>query len=146
MKTKLTYLFVLCLLVCIALPAVLLSNSTSAASGQLTDIQEISDRVLLLESGFDWLKWFIVICLPALLVLVTYFHSDTGKKIDKLDSRIDKLESNTRQDIQRLESRIDKLDSKLESGIQDIRILLIQNTSQQDTSKASPQARRQAKR
>ncbi len=121
---KKTLLFILCLLVCIALPAALLSNTASSASGQLTDIQEISDRVLLLESGFDWLKWFIVACLPALLVLVTYFHSDTGKKINKLDSRMDKIDS-----------RIDKL----ESGIQDIRILLIQKqTSQQDTKQGKP--------
>ncbi len=154
MKTKLTYLFVLCLLVCIALPAVLLSNPTSSTSGQLTDWQGIRDKVLLHAASFDWIKWTLAIGLPALLTVLgvcfaaLFFairdtRQETQQGIQKLDSRIDKLESNTRQDMQRLES-----------GIQENRKLLIEliqkqsptNTGPARYKAASPQARRQAKR
>ncbi len=73
------------------------------------------------------------VCLTALLTVMLYLHSDTKQNIQRLDSRIDKLES----------------------SIQEIRTLLIQkqtplpaqagaHTSRQDT-KQSP-AKRQAKR
>ncbi len=45
-----------------------------------------------LESGQDWLNWSHRLTATFLLAgiagLVTYLHSDTGKKIDKLGSSI----------------------------------------------------------
>ncbi len=149
MKTRLTLLFTLCLLVCIALPAVLLPVPTGSAGGQLTDIQGISERVALLESGFDWIKWTLAIGLPALLTVMGVCFTALFFAIRDTRQDIQKLETNTRQDIQKLDSRIDRMDSridKLESSIQDIRILLIQSqTSRQDTKQARP-VKRQAKR
>ncbi len=133
-------LFTLCLLACVVLPVVLLSNPTSSAGGQLTDIQGIRDTVLLHAASFDWIKWSLLaglatigLCFTALFFAIR----DTRQDIQKLESNtrqdMQRLESNTRQDIQKLESRIDKLDSridkldsKLESGIQENRKLLMQ--------------------
>ncbi len=160
MKTKLALLFTLCLLACAALPAVLLSNPTSAAGGQLTDWQ---GKIEKLELGFDWLKWNLAIGFPVLFAGLIGLASLVFFLYTRIDSRIDRLEVNTRQDMQKLDSRIDKMESGTKQDIQrletntsqdikEIRQLLIQliqkqagqETSRQDT-KQSP-AKRQAKR
>ncbi len=135
MKTKLTLFFILSLLFCIALPAVLLSNPTSSAGGQLRDIQGIRDKVLLLESGFDWLKWSFVFSLPALLTVMGVCFTALFFAIRDTRQDIQKLESNTRQDIQRLES-----------GIKENRKLLIELIQKQTETKTNRQATSKAKR
>ncbi len=144
MKTRYTLLFILSLLVCIVLPAVLLSNPTSATGGQLRDIQGIRDKVLVLESGFDWLKFLgqsIFAFLALFAGFVFFLFTRIDSRIDKMEANtsqdIQRLESNTRQDMQKLESRIDRIDSKLD--------LLIQSQASQQDTKQSP-AKRQAKR
>ncbi len=147
MKTRLTLLFTLCLLVCIALPAVLLPVPTSSAGGQLTDIQGISERVALLESGFDWIKWTLAIGLPALLTVMGVCFTALFFAIRDTRQDIQKLETNTRQDIQKLDSRIDRMETNTSQDIKEIRTLLmqlIQNIGRQDTKQG--QVKRQAKR
>ncbi len=126
MKTKLIYLFTLCLLVCIALPAVLLSNPTSAAGGRLIDMQGIRDKVLILSSDYDSIKWNLAIGFPVLFAGLIGLASLVFFLYARIDSRIDRMESNTRQDIQKLDSRIDKLESNTSQDIKEIRTLLIQ--------------------
>ncbi len=106
-----------------------------------TPMQSMQLKIDKLSLSIDWLKWNLAIGFPVLFAGLIGLAS----LVFFLFSR---LETNTRQDIQKLESRIDRIDSridKLESSIQDIRILLIQNTGRQDTKQASP-AKRQAKR
>ncbi len=54
-------------------------------------LQELRDKVFTLSVSFDWLKWFLVISLPALLLLMTYFHSDTKQEIQKLEADIKEI-------------------------------------------------------
>ncbi len=103
MKTKLALLFTFCLLACAALPAVLLSNPTSSAGGQLTDWQ---GKIEKLELGFDWLKWNLAIGFPVLFAGLIGLASLVFFLFTRIDSRIDKMESGTKQDIQRLETRL----------------------------------------
>ncbi len=112
MKTKLALLFTFCLLACAALPAVLLSNPTSAAGGQLTDIQGIRDTVLIHAASFGWIKWTLAIGFPALFAgllglasLVFFLYTRIDSRIDRMDSRIDRIDSRIDMD-----SRIDKLE------------------------------------
>ncbi len=69
-----------------------------------TPMQSMQVKIDKLESGFAWLKWshknlstiilsVVGIGFAVMIALMTYLHSDTGKKIDKLDSRIDRIES-----------------------------------------------------
>ncbi len=74
--------FTIALLVCIALPAVLLSNPTRAAGGQLTGWQGIRDTVLLHAAGYDWIKWSLLAGLAAIgLCFTALFFAirDTSK-------------------------------------------------------------------
>ncbi len=112
MKTRYILLFILSLLVCIVLPAVLLSNPTSATGGQLRDIQGIRDKVLVLESGFDWLKFLgqsIFAFLALFAGFVFFLFTRIDSRIDKLDSRIDKMETNTSQDIKEIRTLLMQL-------------------------------------
>ncbi len=105
-------------------------DTQEAKEAGFTPMQSMQVKIEKLESGFAWLKWshknlstiilsVVGIGFAVMIALMTYLHSDTGKKIDKLDSRIDRIES--------------KLD------------LLIQKQTSQQEAKQSP-AKRQAKR
>ena len=74
-------------------------NSLDAKVNNLdTKVNVVDKRLVKLETGQVWLKWIMGIGFAVvgggLLTVMLYLHGDTGKKIEKLDGKIEKLETN----------------------------------------------------
>ncbi len=149
MKRTTTYVFMIALLACVALPAVLLSNPTlgtketredlPAQAGALRPLQEFRQDIRELRIGHDWIKWIMGIgftvmgvCLTALLTVMLYLHSDTKHNIQRLETSARQDKQELKQDIQKLETSAKQDKEELKQGIAENRKLLIQIIQKQD--------------
>ena len=68
-----------------------------------TKIDNLESKV---ESNFKWLKWLVGGGLTALLSIILYLHSDTNKRFDRIEIRLDKR-------FDKIERAIESINQKL---------------------------------
>ena len=80
--------------------------------------QELKYEVELVRNSINWLKWFIIIGLPALLVillgLITYLHNDTKDNMKEMKTEMKAEMKELRSEINKTRIDIAEINKKLE--------------------------------
>ena len=76
-------------------------------------INEFRELKSDIKSNFKWIIGIIISLLGILSVLITYFHGDTGKRIDRVENKLEaKIEKNT-QAIHNIDKKLDRIIERL---------------------------------
>ena len=77
---------------------------------------EFKQEIEKVKLSIDFLKWVVGLGFSLTFAIIIYLHSDTTKRTDKLESKVNKIESK----VNKIESKVNKLEStmnKIESKI-----------------------------
>ena len=55
--------------------------------------QELKHKLDKIESDINWLKWVVGLGFTLIFTIMIYLHSDTGKRIDKIENKVEGIET-----------------------------------------------------
>ena len=70
---------------------------------------EFKQEIEKVKLSIDFLKWVVGLGFSLTFAIIIYLHSDTTKRTDKLESKVNKIESK----VNKIESKVNKIESKV---------------------------------